>query len=332
MSAPIINVQSLTRSFKIAEKDPKRNGLFGGWFTPKQTRTLTAVGDLNFSINTGEKVAFIGPNGAGKSTTLKMLSGLLAPSSGTAEVAGYVPWDQTRRLASEIGLVFGQHSHLWPALSVMDSFDLLAKIYSLDHAAYVEQRDKLIDVFGLEKLLHQRARTLSLGQRMRCDIAAALLHQPSVLFLDEPTIGLDVTAKALLRDHLNKLAHEFETTILLTSHDTDDIEKICHRVILIDHGKKLLDTTLLDLQRDFTHTKTLRLTTEESDPVFVHKHVTMEERGEHRLVLKVDVSQIPIGKVVAKCLDQFRPLDISIEDMPLEEIIKQIYDKKAHVL
>ena len=324
-----IKVEALTREFKIAEKDEKSKKWLGKWFAPKKVRTLRAVDDLNFSIEIGEKVAFIGPNGAGKSTTLKMLSGLLAPSSGMAEVVGLVPWEDTRALAEKIGLVFGQHSHLWPALSVADSFELLSKIYNLSPKAYVDQRDKLIDVFGLEKLLPQRARTLSLGQRMRCDIAAALLHRPPVLFLDEPTIGLDVTAKALLRDHLNKLAREFETTILLTSHDTDDIESICHRVILIDHGQKLLDTTVPELQRNFTHIKTLRLATEEREPYFEHEHVTVAEQGDHRLVLKVDVGQIPIGKIVAKCLDKFRPLDIGIEDMPLEEIIKEIYAKKA---
>ncbi|MGE0108754.1 MAG: ATP-binding cassette domain-containing protein [Bdellovibrionales bacterium] len=329
MPQPLIDVQALTRSFKIAEKGQKRKG-FLRYFEAPIIKELMAVDELNFSIQAGEKVAFIGPNGAGKSTTLKMLSGLLAPTSGTAHVDGLVPWEDTRALSRHIGLVFGQHSHLWPMLSVKDSFDLLAQIYDLDQVAYRDQREKLIGLFGLEKLLFQQARSLSLGQRMRCDIAAALLHRPSVLFLDEPTIGLDVTAKALLRDHLNKLAHDFETTILLTSHDTDDIESICKRVILIDHGKKLLDTTVAGLQRDFTHIKTLRLVTEEPNPSFSHDHVMVAERGEHNLVLKVDVGQIQIGKIVSLCLDQFRPLDIGIEDMPLEEVIKQIYARGAH--
>ena len=325
MAQSIIDVQGVTRTFKSYEKDASSKG----WFSRKKSHLLTAVGDLDLVLQSGEKVAFIGPNGAGKSTTLKILSGLLRPTSGIAEVCGFVPWEQTRQLAAHIGLVFGQRSHLWPALSVENSFDLLAKIYGLEEKAYQEQRDKLIDVFGIEKLLPQLARTLSLGQRMRCDIAAALLHQPEVLFLDEPTIGLDVTAKALLRDHLNVLAREFETTILLTSHDADDVEKICHRVVLIDHGQKLLDTSLINLQRDFTHFKTLRIATEERDPVFVHEHVAMAERGEHRLVLKVDVTHIEMEKVVSLCLEKFKLLDIGIEDMPLEEIIKTIYARKA---
>jgi ABC-2 type transport system ATP-binding protein len=164
---------------------------------------------------------------------------------------------------------------------------------------------------------------------MRCDLAAALLHQPTVLFLDEPTIGLDVTAKALLRDHLNALAHEFETTILLTSHDTDDIERICERVILIDHGRKLLDTTLPELRRDYTRFKTLRLATVEENPNYERVGVTITERTPHSLVLSVDVTAVALEQVVGECLSSFRLQDIVIEDLPLEEVIKAIYARQA---
>jgi ABC-2 type transport system ATP-binding protein len=203
MSESIISVESLTRKYAV-----RANGNGAGWknwFKKPESTILTAVKDLSFTIENGAKVAFIGPNGAGKSTTLKMLCGLLRPTQGNAHVCGYIPWEETRALARRIGLVFGQRSHLWPALSVQDSFDLLAKIYDLEPKAYHIQRSKLIKVFDIGELIPQQARTLSLGQRMRCDLVAALLHQPSVLFLDEPTIGLDVTAKALLRDHLNTL-------------------------------------------------------------------------------------------------------------------------------
>lgn len=325
MTKTIINTEELTRCFNVREADKTKKT----WFSKKKTTKITAVRDLNFSIKTGEKVAFIGPNGAGKSTTLKMLSGLLEPSTGSATVCGLVPWDDTRLLAHHIGLVFGQRSHLWPALAVKDSFDLLAKIYDLDDAAYKRQCNKLVEAFGLEDLLSQHARTLSLGQRMRCDIAAALLHKPSVLFLDEPTIGLDVTAKALLRDHLNKLAQEFETTVLLTSHDTDDIEHICQRVILIDHGQKLLDTTLPQLQKQYTQYKILRLATEEKTPVFDHPNVLVEEQDNHKLVLKVDVSTVGMDEIVSQCLAKFKLHDIGIEGLPLEDIIKKIYERKS---
>jgi len=326
MIAPAISVEHLTRHFKV--RAGKTGQGWARWFKKGGYDNFTAVSDLSFTTENGAKVAFIGPNGAGKSTTLKMLCGLLRPSAGCAQVCGYVPWEQTRALASRIGLVFGQRSHLWQALPVQDSFDLLAKIYDLTPGVYKTQRDKLVGVFGLAGLLTQPARTLSLGQRMRCDLAAALLHQPSVLFLDEPTIGLDVTAKALLRDHLNALAREFETTILLTSHDTDDIERICERVILIDHGSKLLDSSLAELRRDYTRFKTLVLATDEERPLFQRAGVGVIEQAPHRLVLNVDVSEVALEQVVSECLSSFKLQDISIENMPLEEVIKAIYARR----
>ncbi len=323
MVEPVIRVESLSRHFVSRT----RTGATGWarWFGKAETTTFSAVRDLSFSIDSGAKVAFIGPNGAGKSTTLKMLCGLLRPTDGTARVCGHVPWDETRALARRIGLVFGQRSHLWPGLPVTDSFDLLARIYDLTPEAYKSQRAKLVATFGLGGFLTQTARTLSLGQRMRCDLAAALLHQPSVLFLDEPTIGLDVTAKALLRDHLNTLARAFDTTILLTSHDTDDIERLCERVILIDHGRKLLDTSLHELRREYTRFKTLSLATEEESPTYDQAGVQVIEQAPHRLVLSVDVGVVPLEQVVAACFARFTLHDIAIEDLPLEEVIKTIY-------
>ena len=300
------------------------------WFKKTAYEDFVAVRDLSFVIETGSKVAFIGPNGAGKSTTLKMLCGLLRPSEGHAQVCGFVPWRDTHALARRIGLVFGQRSHLWQALPVQDSLDLLAKIYDVSEDRYKVQLGKLVDVFDLGTLLTQPARTLSLGQRMRCDLAAALLHQPSVLFLDEPTIGLDITAKALLRDHLNALTQEFETTILLTSHDTDDIERICERVILIDHGYKVLDTSLVKLRRDYARYKTVTLALEEEAPSYQRDGVVVAEQSPHRLVLNVDVAAVPLEQVVSECLTRFKIQDISIENMPLEEVIRAIYaDQKV---
>ncbi len=316
-----IIVDRITRQFIV-----RRNSGGSGWLRrTKTTETFTAVQDLSFTIPPGEKVGFIGPNGAGKSTTLKMLCGLLKPDAGGVSVCGLVPWRETQELSRHIGLVFGQRSHLWPALPVHDSFDLLAKIYDLDAAVYKKQKSRLVEAFGLSDFLGQSARTLSLGQRMRCDLAAALLHQPSVLFLDEPTIGLDITAKAALRDHLNTLARDFETTVLLTSHDTDDIERICERVIIIDHGRKVLDTGLTDLRRDYARYKTLTLATEEEHPDYAHDHVTVIERSPHRLVLSVDVSLLPLEKIMGDCLARFSLRDISIENMPMEDMIHAIY-------
>ena len=325
MPEPIVAVDRLTRNFVSRRRASPG---WRGWFARPLSQTLPAVADLCFAIGAGEKVAFIGPNGAGKSTTLRMLSGLLRPTGGDARVCGFTPWEETRALSRSMGLVFGQRSHLWPALPVEDSFDLLARIYDLTPEAYAAQRARLTALFELTEFLGQPARTLSLGQRMRCDLAAALLHRPTVLFLDEPTIGLDVTAKALLRDHLNALAHEFKTTILLTSHDTDDVERICDRVILIDHGRKLLDTTLPELQRDYTRFKTLRLATAEAAPRYDREGVTVVEQAPHRLTLTVDVGAVALEQVVVECLAAFSLQDIAIEGMPLEEIIKTIYARR----
>ena len=320
----IIDVADLQRSFTRTKRDPAATG-FGKFFAPKVKETHLAVAGLSFAIEAGEKVAFIGPNGAGKSTTLKMLCGILHPTGGRAVVHGLVPWVETRQLAYHLGIVFGQRSQLWQQVPVADSFDLLARIYRIEVAAYREQRDRLVAMFDIGDLLRQTPRTLSLGQRMRCDIVASLLHRPSILFLDEPTIGLDVTAKALLRDHLNALASKDGTTIILTSHDTGDIESICDRVILIDHGQKVIDGTLAGLKRDYLGRKTIRLATDEPAPRFEMAGVETVEQGPHTLLLSVDAKTAALDKVIAACLERFQVHDLSVEDLPLEEVIKTIY-------
>ncbi len=320
----MIEVADLERTFTRTKRDPAVTG-WRRHFAAKVKETHRAVADLSFTIEAGEKVAFIGPNGAGKSTTLKMLCGILHPTSGRAVVHGFVPWVETRQLAYKLGIVFGQRSQLWQQVPVADSFDLLARIYRLEDGAYRDQRDRLVAMFDIAGLLRQTPRTLSLGQRMRCDIVASLLHRPSILFLDEPTIGLDVTAKALLRDHLNALASRDNTTIILTSHDTGDIESICDRVILIDHGQKVIDGTLAQLKRDYLGRKTIRLATAEPSPGFTMPGVEIVEQGPHTLLLSADAKITPLDKIIAACLAQFQVTDLSVEDLPLEEVIKTIY-------
>jgi ABC-2 type transport system ATP-binding protein len=330
MDMSVIEVEHLSRSFTRRRGNPA----VPAWrrpFARPLVEIHEAVRDLSFGIAAGEKVAFIGPNGAGKSTTLKMLCGILHPTGGLARVAGFVPWQETRALASHLGIVFGQRSQLWQHVPVADSFDLLAAIYSLSPAAYQAQRERLVAMFGIGELLEQPARTLSLGQRMRCDIVASLLHQPEILFLDEPTIGLDVTAKALLRDHLNALAHADNTTIILTSHDTGDIESICSRVVLIDHGAKVLDTGLAELKRDYLGRKTIRLLAEEDRPELDLPGVQVLERTPHGLTLEVDARAQKLDQVIAACLARFQVKDLLIEDLPLEEVIKTIYAEQALV-
>ena len=294
-------------------------------FDRKKGESFTAVDGIDFSIAAGERVAFIGPNGAGKSTTLKMLTGILYPSGGTATVAGFTPWDQRQKLAYEIGIVFGQRSQLWYHLPVRDSFDLIGKIYDVTDVDYKKRLGHIVDVLQIGDLVAQTVKSLSLGQRMRCEIAASLLHKPKILFLDEPTIGLDVTAKALLREHLKDLADTEETTIMLTSHDTGDIEEICDRVILINHGQILLDKPLRDLRSEFLTKKEITLITDEEDPQINLEGAEIVGRDRHRITLSVDQAKYPINRVVAQALQALSVRDISIENAPLETIIRHLY-------
>jgi len=249
----------------------------------------------------------------------------LYPSSGQATVAGFTPWEQRQKLAYEIGIVFGQRSQLWYHLPVRDSFDLIGKIYDVPDTDYKKRLGHIVDVLQIGDLVGQPVKSLSLGQRMRCEIAASLLHKPKILFLDEPTIGLDVTAKALLREHLKDLADTEETTIMLTSHDTGDIEEICDRVILINHGQILLDKPLRDLRSEFLTKKEITLITDEEDPQINLEGAEIVGRDRHRITLSVDQSKYPINRVVAQALQTLSVRDISIENAPLETIIRHLY-------
>ncbi len=304
-------------------------GGLGALLRRQKPPAVAAVQGVSFAIAPGERVAFIGPNGAGKSTTLKMLTGILHPTAGHAEVAGFVPWRQRRQLARRIGIVFGQRSQLWYQLPVRASFALLARIYAVERAAYDARVALLARTFGIADLLDRPVASLSLGQRLRCEIAAALLHAPSVLLLDEPTIGLDVTAKAALRDHLIALSREEGTTLLLTSHDTGDIERICERVIVIDHGKVLLDRPLAALRQGYLRRRMVVLVTEEERAAVDLPGVSVALAEPHRLTLAVDTEITPIERVVAVALAGHAVRDLVIENPPLEEVIKAIYRGRA---
>ena len=308
----IVDVQDLTKQF-----------------ARKKAAPFIAVDAIRFGIEAGERVAFIGPNGAGKSTTLKMLTGILYPTSGAARVCGYVPWTERRKLAYDIGIVFGQRSQLWHHVKVQDSFDLLAKIYNVADADYRARLARIAEVLQIGPLLGQPAKSLSLGQRMRCEIAVSLLHRPKILLLDEPTIGLDVTAKALLREHLKHLAETEETTILLTSHDTGDIEEICDRVILINHGRILLDKPLAALRAEFLTKKQVTLVTDDEAPDAAIDGAPVIARAAHSVTLEIDPARTSVDKVVAEALRVLSVRDLTIENAPLESIIRNLYGEHA---
>jgi ABC-2 type transport system ATP-binding protein len=244
---PQIVVERLTKSYFVAERAPGLLGAVKG-LVHRRRRRIEALTDVSFSLARGELLGFIGPNGAGKSTTIKILSGILRPDSGRVEVDGLIPYADRIRHVARIGVVFGQRTQLWWDLPVIDGFDLLRDIYRVDRAAYAETRDELVAMLRLERLLDQPVRQLSLGQRMRAEIAAALLHAPSILFLDEPTIGLDAPSKLAVRGFVKRLNRERGVTVLLTTHDMHDIDALAERVIVIGHGRVLADGTFDSLR------------------------------------------------------------------------------------
>ncbi|MBS0586270.1 MAG: ATP-binding cassette domain-containing protein [Verrucomicrobia bacterium] len=319
-----IQVKDLSKKFFVRKNFPGVRGAIKGLFH-KETSEVTAIDRISFSISRGERVAFIGPNGAGKSTTIKMLTGILHPSSGEIKVLGLTPWEKRSRLGYEIGAVFGQRSQLWYQLPPSDTFLLLSKIYDLDRATFERDLKELVEIFEIGRLLEKPVRQLSLGERMRCELVASLLHKPKILFLDEPTIGLDISAKLKIRALLNKLSKEEETTLFLTSHDTGDIEQVCDRVLILDKGKIMLDTSLKDLKKSYVKKKVLRLTTtEESLPLHLPGVEVLENKN-YNFVCEVNLSLMPIEQVVHETLKVTTLKDVTIEDPSMEEIIRNLY-------
>jgi ABC-2 type transport system ATP-binding protein len=323
---PDIVLRDLSKSFLSRTKKPGLGGSVAALFRP-QYRTVPAVRNVSFEVGQGEMLAFIGPNGAGKSTTIKMLTGILFPTAGNAQVLGLVPWAQRERLSFQIGSVFGQKSQLWYHLPPADSFDLLARIYELDQKAYRARRGLLVEAFGIGPHLETPVRKLSLGERMRCEVAAALLHRPRVLFLDEPSIGLDVLAKRAIRDTLRRMGRDENITVFLTSHDVGDIEELAKRVIIVNHGRVIYDDRVSRLRHDLLHTKILDLRIDGTAQVPELAGVAILKHSEVGVKLEVDTAIQPVERAVAELLRCNRVLDMSVNDPPLEQVIGEIYQR-----
>jgi len=321
---PAIFVEGLSKTFSVRMPSRGVFGTFKSLFSSK-TVEFAAARALSFSINPGEKIAFIGPNGAGKSTTIKMLTGILYPTSGIAKVLGLVPWEARTQLGFKIGTVFGQRSQLWYHLPARDTFNLLAKIYELSDATYKKRVGELSDIFALNNLLDRPVRQLSLGERMRCELVASLIHKPQILFLDEPTIGLDLNAKLQIRDLLNRLSQEQGTTLFLTSHDTQDIEEMAERVLVLDKGSLILDSSLTELKKTYLKKKVLTLITEEESIQLNLDGIQVLEQKPYHFVCEVDLQLHSIEKVIHAALQVARVKDITIEDPSMEEIIRDVY-------
>lgn len=290
---------------------------------------MKALQGISFSVKPGERIAFIGPNGAGKSTTIKILAGILHPTSGHVSVSGLIPWKDRQKLGYRIGTVFGQRSQLWYHLPAGDTFRLLARVYDLEPNVFHSRLNELVRLFEIKDLLEQPVRQMSLGQRMRCEIVASLLHRPEILFLDEPTIGLDVTAKAIIRDLIRHQSSSEGTTIFLTSHDTGDMERVCERVIVINHGQLLFDRSLQSLRAHFIKRKILTFMTAEEELHLEMEGLSRLQSEPHRSVWSVDTQVLPVGQVVSQVLNQAKLRDLTVEDPPMEDIVQDIYRAPA---
>jgi ABC-2 type transport system ATP-binding protein len=326
VTQPVVSVRSLTKVFRSFRRE---EGLAAALKSlVRRTRTsIAAVSDVTFSIEPGEMVGYIGANGAGKSTTIKMLTGILTPTSGDVLCNGYVPYRERTRYVATIGVVFGQRTQLWWDIAVVESFRLLKEIYGLSDAEYRDRMALFDRILGLSAYLHQPVRKLSLGERMRCDLAASLLHRPPLLFLDEPTIGLDIVAKANVREFLQEINRREGTTVLLTTHDLSDIETLCRRVMVIDHGRLLFDGALAELSnRILPVTSVLFDVKTLPDPALASWNgLAIREVGSHRYRVDIDRRIHAPAAVVKEIVNRFDVADLSIEEPEIEEVVKRIY-------
>ncbi|HEX3029060.1 MAG TPA: ATP-binding cassette domain-containing protein [Clostridia bacterium] len=319
----IIEVKNLNKSFKTKVKKSGFKSSLLSLVSP-QYRDIEAVKGINFNVCKGEVLAFIGPNGAGKSTTIKVLTGILHPTSGSVKVLGLDPQRDRKKLAYKIGNVFGQKSQLWFHLPPMDSLKLLGSIYEVSQRELEKRISQLVELFEIKDLIDVPVRKLSLGQRIRCEIAASLLHKPEVLFLDEPTIGLDIIAKQKIRDLIIRLNQEENTTIFLTSHDVGDIEQLCSRAIIINNGQLVLDDSVQHLKNDYLSKKIIEIKyTERVEP-----QVTgYEKQSEYEGRVEVNTESQSLHEIMAQLMNAGSIADITVSNQPLEEIIAAIYER-----
>ena len=324
-STPPVHIRAagLTKRFRVAERRPGTLGALAS-LVRRRHRVVTAVEDVSFTVRRGELVGYIGPNGAGKSTTVKLLSGILVPDAGTCEIDGMTPWIHRRRYVASIGAVFGQRTQLLWDLPVVESFDLLRDIYRVPEDRYRNTRSELVELLGLHELLDTPARQLSLGQRMRCDLAAALLHRPTLLFLDEPTIGLDAVAKLAVRDFIGRLRNR-GVTVILTTHDMDDIETLCDRVIVISAGRIVLDGSVAELRAAVAGERYLSVDLEDRDCELSVPDAEVVERRDHRVRLRFDPRRVSAAELIRRVTDRSVIRDLFVEDPPIERIIAELY-------
>jgi len=319
----MISLKNIDKTFRVAKRQSGFSNAVRAFFS-REHEIVRALSDISFTIGDGEMVGYIGPNGAGKSTTIKIMCGVLTPDGGECEINGRTPWKHRTAHVREIGVVFGQRSQLWWDVPVADSFDLIRDIYRVDDKLYKNNLSELTDLLDLGELLKTPARSLSLGQRMRCEIAASLLHSPKILFLDEPTIGLDAVSKIAVRQFIKKLNAERGTTIILTTHDMQDIEALTERILLIGKGRILLDGNFDELKKHASGRRTIVAEYVGNMPQ-VCDGMTLTEIKEGRIVISLDPSVLTVSDAIAKLAAQTEILDISVTGASSEEMVASLY-------
>ncbi|HPF87966.1 MAG TPA: ATP-binding cassette domain-containing protein [Candidatus Limiplasma sp.] len=321
----MIQLDGICKTFRVA----RRKSGFSQAAKALVKRTheeIHALDNISFSVNDGEMVGYIGPNGAGKSTTIKIMCGVLTPDSGACVIDGRTPWKDRIAHVQHIGVVFGQRSQLWWDVPVCDSFDLIRDIYRVDNAAYKRNLDELTELLNLSEILQTPTRTLSLGQRMRCEMAASLLHNPSMLFLDEPTIGLDAVSKIAVRQFIKRLNRERGTTVILTTHDMQDIEALTERILLIGKGRILLDGSLEQLKTRASAQKTLVIAYAGDAPA-LSRGMALAESREGRMVITLDPAVCPVSDAIARIAAQTEVTDVSVAGISAEEMVAALYQE-----
>ena len=326
---PIITVEHLSKHFKVYKR---RTGFWGNLSSTvsRQHDIIKAVDDVNFSLERGELVGYIGANGAGKSTTIKMLTGILVPTSGHIDVMGLTPYRHRKENTRRIGVVFGQRTQLWWDLPVIDSFELLKHIYEIPQNLYKQNLEFFSELLQLQPFLSTPVRRLSLGQRMRCDLTAALLHNPEILYLDEPTIGLDVVAKEQVRQFLRQVNAERQVTVILTTHDLNDVEKVCQRLVIIDSGKIIYDGGIDALKKRYGKTRMLIVDLAQVYSDIQLDDVDLTRRDGNRIWLAFDRDTISASEVIAQLTARYEIQDLTISEPEIEEIVRRIYESGVH--
>ena len=326
---PIITVEHLSKHFKVYKRS---TGFWGNLSSTvsRQHNIIKAVDDVNFTLDRGELVGYIGANGAGKSTTIKMLTGILVPTSGHIDVMGLTPYRHRKENTRRIGVVFGQRTQLWWDLPVIDSFELLKHIYEIPESLYKQNLEFFSEMLQLQPFLSTPVRRLSLGQRMRCDLTAALLHNPEILYLDEPTIGLDVVAKEQVRQFLRQVNAERQVTVILTTHDLNDVEKVCQRLIIIDNGKIIYDGGIDALKKRYGKTRMLIVDLAQAYSDIQLEGVDLTRHEGNRIWLAFDRDTISASEVIAQLTARYEIQDLTISEPEIEEIVRRIYELGVH--